>query len=112
MKIYQLIYTSVKHSLSDSSLGLVNQPGYRVYSCSQGLTQGDIFEVIRFCGYRLPKNIDISYSETPFDTSIPDKFPKTFRTLKLASGCRNPSFVFRLRLGRRKRQFLCACVYY
>jgi len=86
MKIYQLIYTSVKHSLSDSSLGLVNQPGYRVYSCSQGLTQGDIFEVIRFCGYRLPKNIDISYSETPFDPSIPDKFPKTFRTLKLASG--------------------------
>ena len=86
MKIYQLIYTAVKSSLSDPELDLVNQPGYRVYSCSQGLTAAEINEIIRFCGYRLPKNTDIQYSKTPFDPAIPDKFPKTFRTFKTDSG--------------------------
>ena len=86
MKIYQLIYTAVKNSLSDSELDLVNQPGYRVYSCSQGLTAEEINEIIRFCGYRLPKNVDVQYSKTPFAPDVPDKFPKTFRTFKTDSG--------------------------
>lgn len=86
MKIYQLIYTSVKHSLTDQTLGLINQPGYRVYSCSQGISKEDVNEVIRFCGYRLPKNLDVKYSEKPFDPTVPGKFPKIFRTLKTASG--------------------------
>lgn len=86
MKIYQLIYTAVKHSLTDTALELVNQPGYRVYSCTQGLSKDDINEVMRFCGYRLPKNSDVKYSKVPFDPSVPEKFPKTFRTFKLSSG--------------------------
>ena len=86
MKIYQLIYTAVKHSLSDPELELVNQAGYRVYSCTQGLTADEINEIIRFCGYRLPKNSEVKYSKTPFDPSIPDMFPKTFRTFKISSG--------------------------
>ncbi len=86
MKIYQLIYTAVKSSLSDPELDLANQPGYRVYSCSQGLTAEEINEIVRFCGYRLPKNTDVEYSKTPFDPAVPDKFPKTFRTFKTDSG--------------------------
>ena len=86
MKIYQLIYTAVKHSLSDPELDLSNQAGYRVYSCTEGLKAEEINEIIRFCGYRLPKNSEIKYSKTPFDPTIPDKFPKTFRTFKTDSG--------------------------
>ncbi len=86
MKIYQLIYTAVKHSLSDPELELINQAGYRVYSCTQGLTADEINEIIRFCGYRLPKNSEVKYSKTPFDPTIPDLFPKTFRTFKTDSG--------------------------
>ncbi len=86
MKIYQLIYTSVKHSLSDSSKGLVNQPGLRVYSCSQGVTRENIQEIQRFSLYRMPKNAAKDYSEKPCDPSVPELFPKIFRTLKLSDG--------------------------
>lgn len=55
MKVYQLIYTSVQHSLSDPELGLVNQSGLRVFSCTQGLTKQNIDETIRFATYRLPE---------------------------------------------------------
>lgn len=86
MKIYQVIYTSVKHCLSDPALGLTNQEGYRVYSCSQGLAKEDLTEIIRFSNYRLPKNNQVKYSLTPGDPTVPGKFPKTFRTLRLGSG--------------------------
>lgn len=86
MKIYQVIYTSVKHCLSDPTLGLTNQEGYRVYSCSQGLTKEDLTEITRFSSYRLPKNNQVKYSLTPGDPSVPGKFPKTFRALRLESG--------------------------
>ncbi len=86
MKIYQVIYTSVKHCLSDPNLGLTNQEGYRVYSCSQGLTKEDLTEITRFSSYRLPKNNQVKYSLTPGDPSVPGKFPKTFRALRLESG--------------------------
>lgn len=86
MKVYQLIYTSVLHSLSDSSLGLTNQSGLRVFSCTQGLTKQNIEEVIRFATYRLPKNNEIEYSSTPCDESVPELFPKIFRTLRLSDG--------------------------
>ncbi len=86
MKISQLIYTSVKYSLSDSEIGLINEPGYRVYSCTQGLTEEEISEIVRFCGYRLPKDCDVKYSKTYFDSEIPDLFPKTFRTFKTETG--------------------------
>ena len=46
------IYTSVLHSLSDQELGLSNQPGLRVYSCSQGLERENLDEVARFSSYR------------------------------------------------------------
>ena len=69
MKIYQLIYTAVKHSLSDPELQLTNQAGYRVYSCTQGLTADEINEIIRFCGYRLPKNVEIKYSKVYIKTN-------------------------------------------
>ena len=65
MKVYQLIYTSVQHSLSDPELGLVNQSGLRVFSCTQGLTKQNIDETIRFATYRLPKNNEIKYTQTP-----------------------------------------------
>ena len=68
MKVYQLIYTSVTHSLSDPELGLSNRPGLRVFSCTQGLTKQNIDEIIRFATYRLPKNSDIEYSEDFQDT--------------------------------------------
>lgn len=86
MKTYQLIYTSVQHSLSDSSLGLSNQSGLRVYSCSQGVTEENINEIIKFSGYRLPKNNETVFSEIIGDPSIPDMFPKAFRTLRLSDG--------------------------
>lgn len=86
MKIAQLIYTSVKYSLSDSEIGLFNEPGYRVYSCTQGLSADEINEIVRFCGYKLPKNTNIKYSKIPFDPEVPDLFPKTFRTFKTDTG--------------------------
>ncbi|HIT85444.1 MAG TPA: hypothetical protein IAA60_06010 [Candidatus Ornithomonoglobus intestinigallinarum] len=86
MKVYQMIYTSVLHSLSDQELGLSNQSGLRVYSCSQGLEREDLDEVARFSSYRLPKNNKQEYSEVYCDPKVPEQFPKTFRTLKLADG--------------------------
>lgn len=86
MKVYQMIYTSVQHSLSDSALGLSNQSGLRVYSCTQGITRDNINELIRFAGYRLPKNNKIAYSEVIGDPSVPELFPKVFRTLRLSDG--------------------------
>lgn len=86
MKVYQMIYTSVKHSLSDSALGLSNQSGLRVYSCTQGITRDNINELIRFTGYRLPKNNKTAYSEIIGDPTIPGMFPKVFRTLRLSDG--------------------------
>lgn len=86
MKVYQMIYTSVRHSLSDSALGLSNQSGLRVYSCTQGITRDNINELIRFAGYRLPKNNKTAYSEVIGDPSVPELFPKVFRTLKLSDG--------------------------
>ena len=86
MKIYQLIYTSVKHSLSDSSKGLSNQSGLRVYSCSEGVTRENIQEIQRFSLYRMPKKSAVEYSNVPCDPSVPELFPKIFRTLKLADG--------------------------
>ena len=86
LKVYQLIYTSVQHSLSDQELGLENQSGMRVWSCSQGLTQNNISEVIKFSTYRLPKNNDVPFSEIIGDPTIPGLFPKIFRTLHLSDG--------------------------
>ena len=86
MKVYQLIYTSVQNSLSDTELGLTNQPGQHVYSCSQGLTKDNIQEIVRFANYRLPRNNTITYSEIVGDPAIPEMFPKIFRTLKLDDG--------------------------
>ena len=86
MKVYQLIYTSVQHSLSDGSLGLSNQPGLRVYSCSQGITKENIGEIVKFSNYRLPKSDKTEYSQIIGDPQIPSMFPKTFRTLRLADG--------------------------
>ncbi len=86
MKVYQLIYTSVLHSLSDPELGLVNQSGLRVFSCTQGVTKQNIEELIRFATYRIPKNSEIEYSDKPCDPSVPELFPKIFRTLKLSDG--------------------------
>lgn len=86
MKVYQMIYTSVKHSLAEPELGLVNQPGQRVYSCSQGLTRENIAELMRFSSYRLPKNNTVKYSKVVGDPTIPTMFPKVFRTLRLADG--------------------------
>ena len=86
MKVYQLIYTSVQHSLSDPELGPSNQSGLRVFSCTQGMTKQNIDEIIRFATYRLPKNNEIEYSTTPCDPSVPELFPKIFRTLTLSDG--------------------------
>jgi len=86
VKIYQLIYTSVQHSLSDTSLGLENQPGMRVWSCSQGITKDNISEIIKFANYRLPKNNDVVFSEIIGDPEVPSLFPKIFRTIHLADG--------------------------
>lgn len=86
MKVYQMIYTSVQHCLADPDLGLVNAPGHRVYSCSQGLTRENIAELTRFSSYRLPKNDTTEYSEKFGDPTVAQKFPKTFRTLRLTDG--------------------------
>lgn len=86
MKVYQMIYTSVLHSLSDQELGLSNQSGMRVYSCSQGLERENLDEVARFSNYRLPKNNKQSYSDKVGDPGVPELFPKTFRTIKLSDG--------------------------
>lgn len=86
MKVYQLIYTSVLHSLSDPELGLVNQSGLRVFSCTQGLTKQNVDEIIRFATYRLPRNSETEYSGKPCDPSVPELFPKIFRTLTLSDG--------------------------
>ncbi len=86
MKVYQMIYTSVQHSLADPELGLSNAPGHRVYSCSQGLSRENISELIRFSSYRLPKNNTTTYPKTFADPQIPQMFPKTFRTLRLSDG--------------------------
>ena len=81
-----MIYTSVKHSIADPDLGLVNQKGQRIYSCSQGLTRENIAELMRFSSYRLPKDNTIKYSKEYGDPSVPQMFPKVFRTLRLADG--------------------------
>ncbi len=86
MKIYQLIYTSVQHSLSDMELGLENQAGMRVWSCSQGITKNNIAEIIKFSKYTLPKNNDVVFSEIIGDPTVPELFPKTFRTVHLSDG--------------------------
>lgn len=86
MKIYQLIYTSANSSLSDGSKGLSNKSGAGVYSCSEGITRENINEISRFCLYRLPKRSRNDYSKIPFDPSVPNMFPKIFRTLKLSDG--------------------------
>ncbi len=86
MKIYQLIYTNSKHSLSDPELNLKNHAGLGVYSCSQGLTEENVKEIVKFCGYHLPKNCDLGGAKTFGDTNIPDRFPKIFRTFRLSDG--------------------------
>ena len=86
MKVYQLIYTSVQHSLSDPELGLVNQSGLRVFSCTQGLTKQNIEEIIRFATYRIPKNDVREYSIKPCDPSVPEMFEKIFRTFRVSDG--------------------------
>ncbi len=86
MKVYQLIYTNVQHCLSDPELGIINQAGLRVFSCTQGLSKQNIDEIIRFATYRLPKNNEIRYSHEPCDPSVPELFPKIFRTFTLADG--------------------------
>ncbi|MCC8161483.1 MAG: hypothetical protein LIO53_09320 [Oscillospiraceae bacterium] len=86
MKVYQLIYTSVQHSLSDPDIGLANQSGLRVFSCTQGLTKQNVDEIIRFATYRLAKNNETEYSTKPCDPSVPELFPKIFRTFKLSDG--------------------------
>lgn len=86
MKVYQLIYTSVRYSLSDSTLNLENSSGYKVYSCSQGLTREEIDEIICFAGYKKPDECEIEYSDEYADLLVPEKFPKTFRTFSLSTG--------------------------
>lgn len=86
MEVYQLIYTAVRYSLSDSTLNLENKPGYRVYSCTQGLTKEEIEEIICFCGYKKPDNVDVEYYKEYANPTVPEKFPKTFRTFKLTTG--------------------------
>lgn len=86
MKVYQMIYTSVPYSLADPELGLVNQPGQRVYSCSQGLSGDNISELMRFSSYKLPKNNEITYSKEFGDPTVAEQFPKAFRTLRLSDG--------------------------
>ena len=86
MKVYQLIYTSVRYCLSDPELRLENKPGYRVYSCTQGLTANEIEEVTCFCGYKKSEKSNVRYSKTYADPEIPGLFPKTFRTFILSTG--------------------------
>ena len=86
MKAYQMIYTSVEHSIADPDLGLTNQPGQRVYSCSQGLTRENIAELVKFSSYRLPKNNTIEHSKEFGNPETAEKYPKAFRTLRLSDG--------------------------
>ena len=86
MKVYQLIYTCAKHGLSDSELGVKNEPGLGVYSCSQGLSRENINEIKRFCTYHLPDDIDLTLADNAEAENIPDMFPKIFRTFKLSDG--------------------------
>lgn len=86
MEVYQVIYTSVKSSLSDAELGLENGSGLRVYSCSEGLTRQNLDEIIKFCSYRLPKNNQKEYSQVVGDPGVPQQFPKIFRTIRLSDG--------------------------
>jgi len=86
MEVYQVIYTSVEHSLSDTELGLTNGPGLKTYSCSEGLTRENLDEIARFCSYRLPKNNTKEYSQVVGDPQVPEQFPKIFRTLRLSDG--------------------------
>lgn len=83
MKAYQMIYTYVKNSLSDSELGLANQEGLRVYSCTQGLTKENIEELVRFSSYKMPRN-GKDYITGEGDAA--DMLPKAFRTLRLSDG--------------------------
>ena len=86
MKVYQMIYTSVENCLAAPELGLMNAPGQRVYSCSQGLTRENIAELMRFSSYRLPRNNKTPYSNVFADPTVSGLFPKTFRTLRLSDG--------------------------
>lgn len=86
MKIYQLIYTNTLHSLSDSKKGLTNQSGLKVYSCSEGLTKENISEITRFCLYRVPRSMQVLHSKVPCDPTVPELFPRVFRTLRLSDG--------------------------
>ncbi len=86
MEVYQVIYTSVNNSLSDSELGLASGSGLKIYSCSQGLTRQNLEEITKFCSYRLPKNNKKEYSQVVGDPSVPEEFPKIFRTLRLSDG--------------------------
>ena len=86
MKVYQLIYTSAKYSLSDPSLNLENGPGYKVFSCTQGLKKEEIDEIICFCSYKRHDDSDIEYGDKYTDSEIPEKFPKIFRTFMLSTG--------------------------
>lgn len=86
MDVYQVIYTSVQHSLSEPGLGLTNRPGLKVYSCSEGLSRENLDEVIRFSSYRLPKNNTKEYSQVVGDPSVAEQFPKIFRTIRLSDG--------------------------
>ena len=86
MEVYQVIYTSVTSSLADESLGLVNGPGLKVYSCSQGLTKQNLDKIAKFCSYRLPKNNKKEFSQLTGDPEVPEMFPKIFRTLRLSDG--------------------------
>lgn len=86
MEVYQAIYTSVRNSLADEDLGLVNGPGLKVYSCSKGLTKQNLDEITKFCSYRLPKNNKKEFSQLTGDPEVPEMFPKIFRTLRLSDG--------------------------
>ncbi len=86
MEVYQVIYTSCQNGLIDSALGLTSKPGYKIYSCSEGLTRENLDEIIRFSSYRLPKNNTKEYSEVVGDPNVSDGFPKVFRTINLSDG--------------------------
>ncbi len=86
MKVYQLIYTATRYSLSDPLLNLENRPGYKVFSCTQGLTKEEIDEIVCFCSYKRPDSDDTEYSREYADPEVPESFPKIFRTFMLSTG--------------------------